>query len=125
MTEPKFIHCEEIAVDPIIITLGDKVQVDVSKISAYNTARTIQIIQKTREGTANPQDATNLVLDIIREQGGEATEDDLMKAGNQVQLNAFVTAIVKYTLDVYAPLKQKDAAPFRPPAGQPETKESS
>lgn len=121
--EPTIIHCEEIAVDPILITLGS-VTVDVAKISAYNSIRMLQLIKEVEAKEAKPAEAAELVLDIIREQGQDITQDELLQAGNQMQLNKFVQTVVKYTLKTYAPL-QRAYGPFPVPAKTPERKHTN
>jgi len=123
MSKTTIIHCEEIAVDPVIVTLG-KVQVDVAKISAYNTIRMLRMIEEVKTGDANPEEATQLILDIVQEQGKDITTDDILKEGNQHQVAAFITTVTSYVLKTYKPL-QEVVGPFLIPAGAPEKNESS
>lgn len=112
----KIIHCEEVAVDPVIVTLGD-IQVDVARISAYNSIRMLRLIQEVREESKDlTAEATEIVLDIIKEQNHDYTEEALLKAGNQAQLNVFVQTVVGYTLKTYAPLTRRDNPLTRTPA---------
>ena len=119
MSEIKFIHCEEIAVDPLLITLGD-IEVDIARISAYNSIRVIDMLQRISDGTAKEHDAVALITDIVKEQHPEVTEDTILKSGNHAQFSAFVSEIVKNTIRTYAPL-QKGPRPFSRPEGIPET----
>ena len=119
MSEVKFIHCEEIAVDPLLITLGD-IEVDIAKISAYSSIRVIDMLQRISEGTAKERDAVSLIADIVREQHPEITEDTILKSGNHAQFSTFVQEIVKHTIRTYAPL-QRGQRPFSRPEGVPET----
>ena len=43
----KIIHCEEIAPDPVTITLGN-IRIDATRISAYNTIRMLKLTQRRR-----------------------------------------------------------------------------
>lgn len=114
---PQIIRCDEVIVQPVIIQLGD-ISVDISRVSAYNSIRTLELIQTVRNKTADPQEATSIILDIIREQGQDISQEELLRAGNQAQLNRFTSELVKYVLRTYAPL-EAHGYPFAVPA-QPE-----
>lgn len=114
----KVIHCEEIAVDPILITLGDNVQIDVANVSAYNSIRVLELIQRSIDGTATDEDATNLVHDIVSEQHPEIDVETLLKSGNQTQLTAFINAVIINTIRTYQPFKRY-TSPFADPELKP------
>ncbi|HJJ47621.1 MAG TPA: hypothetical protein O0X39_01320 [Methanocorpusculum sp.] len=114
MSKTTIIHCEEIAVDSVIVTLGP-VQVDISRISAYNTIRFFKMIEDITRCEAKPEEASKLILDIAAEQGGTITEEDILKAGNQKQVEEFVQTIAQYVIKTYAPL-QDTIRPFLNPA---------
>ena len=101
--EPTIIRCEEVTPDPVLITLN-KITVDVAKISVYNSVRVLKFIQDVQAGTADADEATQMVIDIVNEQGGNLNEETLLKSVNQAQLNAFVTSVIRYTVKTYAPL---------------------
>jgi len=101
----KIIHCEEVVTDSIIITLNN-IQVDVARISAYNTIRMLKLIADVGQKQASPAAAYQLILDIIQEQGGDITEDDILKAGTQTQLKHFIQTITEHVVKTYAPLKK-------------------
>ena len=102
--QPTIIHCEEVAVDPIIVTLGD-ISINIAKISAYNTIRFYRIINEAEAGTADADDVARLILDIAAEQGLDLTEEDILKAGNQKQLAVFIQTVTLAVLKLYKPLE--------------------
>lgn len=106
----KIIRCEEVVTDSVIVTLND-IQVDVARISAYNTIKMMKLIVDVSKSEADPTTAYNIILDIIREQGGDITEDDILKAGNHDQLRYFVQTIAEHVVKTYAPIK-KVVGPF-------------
>ena len=101
----KIIHCEEVVTDPIIVTLNN-IQVDVARISAYNTIRMLKLIADIGQKQADPTAAYQLILDIVQEQGGNITEDDILKSGTQTQLKLFVQTIAEHVVKTYAPIKK-------------------
>lgn len=108
----KIIRCEEVTTPPILITLGDDIQVDIARVSAYNSIRLLEIITSVSGDPEHDAEivasATAIVMDILREQNIDMTDEQLLRAGNQAQLNAFVSTLVAQTLKTYQPLERSD-----------------
>lgn len=109
----RIIRCEEVIPDPIIVTL-DHIEVDVTRISAYNTIRMLKLTADIeKEMKPDPAEAWEIICDIVREQGQNLSEDDILKAGTQHQVRKFVATITAYILRTYSPLEAAVLPSFR------------
>lgn len=106
----KIIHCEEIAPDPVTITLGN-IRIDATRISAYNTIRMLKLTQDIEKKELVRADAWEIICDICKEQHQCTSDDELLKAGTLAQIWQFISAITTCILQTYEPL-EAEISPF-------------
>lgn len=119
----KIIRCEEIVPDPILITLNS-IEVDMTKVSAYNSIRMLKLIAEVDNGAPDPVQAWDIIIDIVQEQNPDISEEDIIKAGTEPQLGAFISAITVHSLRIHKPLEAVISPSFRLP-GKRQAKEQS
>lgn len=100
----RIIHCEEVIPDPIIVTLAD-IEVDCTRISAYNSIRMLKLTNEIEKGNPDEKEAWDIIYDIIKEQGQNITEEYILRAGTSQQLGKFISTITSYILRTYKPLE--------------------
>ena len=123
----RYIHCEDIVVEPVILTLGDTIQVDATQVSAYDSVRVLQMIQQTKTtGSISDSAAGAVVLDIIRAQNPDISDADITKQCTQLQLEGFVIGLSREILRTHASMSRGDIPleilrVLSPPPAQTET----
>lgn len=108
MLKQKIIRCDEIDVKPIIITLGETAKIDITKVSAYNSIRMLNLIMSINSVNVSTDvlvEATDIVMDILHEQNIDLDEETLLRTYNQAQITAFISTVIGYTLKTYSPLE--------------------
>ena len=115
----KITHCEEITVQPHIITLNN-ISIDIEKITVRDSTRMLDIIVRSETGDVTDSEIVSLIQDIIKKQCKGAEVPDLLDEGNMVQVKAFIEEVVKYTLRTYSPIARRHPELFREtPEGSP------
>ncbi len=104
----RYIHCEDIVVEPVILTLGDTIQVDATQVSAYDSVRVLQMIQQASAGALSDSAAGAVVLDIIRAQNPDISDADITKQCTQLQLEGFVIGLSREILRTHASMSHGD-----------------
>ena len=104
----RYIHCEDIVVEPVILTLGN-IQVDATKVSAYDSVRVLQMIQQAKTaGSVSDSAAGAVILDIIRAQNPGVSDDDITRQCTQLQLEGFVIGLSREILRTHAAMSRGD-----------------
>lgn len=104
----RYIHCEDIVVEPVILTLGN-IQVDATKVSAYDSVRVLQMIQLAKTaGSVSESAAGAVIIDIIRAQNPGITDEDITKQCTHLQLEGFVIGLSREILRTKAAMSRGD-----------------
>ena len=123
----RYIHCEDIVVEPVILTLGDTIQVDATQVSAYDSVRVLQMIQQAKTtGSVSESAAGAVILDIIRAQNPGVTDDYVTQQCTHLQLEGFVIGLSREILRTQVSLSKGDIPleilrVLSPPPAQTET----